>query len=100
MAPAKASPRPIAPAYAAQSLLLDGHDSVGAIEWLGSTAWGYAFERDGKITLALWDFGDEKREVSLPTGVREVQVYDWMGNATPTACPMGSTTVVLGPEPI
>ncbi len=98
--PARVAPRPIVPAYAAQSLLLDGSDSLGAIEWLGSTSWGYAFERDGEITLALWDWGGEKRQVSMPAGVRSVKVYDWMGNATEVQCPMGSLTVELGPEPI
>lgn len=99
-APAKASPRPIAPAYAAQSFLLDGHRSVGAIEWLGSTALGYAFQRDAHVVLALWDYGDQPREVSLPTGAEKVTVYDWMGNQRTVSGPAGNIQVTIGPEPI
>ncbi|MEX0776737.1 MAG: sugar-binding protein [Phycisphaeraceae bacterium] len=99
-APTKLSPRPVAPAYAAQSLLLDGHDPVRAIEWLGDETWGYAFQRGDNVVLALWSYGDEPRRAALVTGVEEVTVYDWMGNTTRTPTPGGECTVTLTQDPI
>lgn len=98
--PAKIAPRPVAPAYAAQSLLLDGHTSVGAIEWLGETSWGYAFQRDDDVVLALWDYGSQPRTVTIPVGAPEIKVYDWMGNARNVASARGQLSVAIGPEPI
>ena len=96
----KVCPKPVAAVYAAQSFLLDGARSAGPIEWLGPTTLGYAFERDGQVTLALWDYGDKPHPVSVPVGVPNVTVYDWMGNPRPTASPGGSLALSLGPEPI
>ena len=96
----KISPKPIAPAYAAQSFLIEGHRSAGAIEWLGETAWGYAFERKDSIVLALWDYGTKPRQVTVPVGVNRVEVYDWMGNKKPTASPSGMLGLTLSQEPI
>lgn len=98
--PKQISPRPIAAAYAAQSWLLDGHDSAGAIEWLGDTAWGYVFDKPGDTVLALWDYGTANREVSLPVGANTVQVYDWMGNSRAVTTQGGTLTLKLGPEPV
>jgi hypothetical protein len=98
--PAKAGPRPLVPAFAAQSLLLDGHTTAGAIEWLGGTKWGYVFEREGVVTLALWDYGSEPSEVSLPTGVKEVEIFDWMGNELAGRTTRGNLPLSLGPEPV
>jgi hypothetical protein len=97
--PERISPKPAAAAYATQSFLLEGHRSAGAIEWLGPTAWGYAFERPGSIFLALWDFGDEPREVSLPVGSEVVQLWDWMGNRRDVPTPGGTLTLTLAQEP-
>lgn len=94
------SPKPAAAAYAAQSFLLEGHRSAGAIEWLGATAWGYAFERPGSIVLALWDYGDQPRDVSLPVGRDWVQVCDWMGNAQDVRAPGGTLALRLTPDPV
>ena len=96
----KVCPKPVAAVYAAQSFLLDGARSAGSIEWLGPTTLGYAFERDGQVTLALWDYGDKPRPVSVPIGVPRVTVYDWMGNPRPAVSPGGSLTLTLGPEPV
>ena len=68
------------PAYAAMSRLLEGHKSAGVIDWLGHTALGYAYERGNEIILALWDYGDKPRTVSMPVGVTHVTICDWMGN--------------------
>ena len=96
----KVCPRPVAAVYAAQSFLLDGSRSAGPIEWLGPTTLGYAFERDGQVTLALWDYGDKPHPVSVPVGVSRVTIYDWMGNPRPTSSPGGSLALSLGPEPV
>ena len=99
--PAKTCPKPVAAAYAAQTLLLEGSQSVGAIEWLGKDIWGYAFERDGQTTLALWNYGDKAQNVTVPTGTRQVQVYDWMGNSQ--AVNTADEKLILkqlGPEPV
>ncbi len=98
--PQRISPKPIVPAYAAQSLLLDGCDSAGAIDWLGEKVWGYAFERPGQRILAVWNYSHTPREVSIPTGVKRVQVYDWMGNMRLVDTAAGSLRLKLGPEPV
>jgi hypothetical protein len=95
----KVSPKPISPAYAAASMLLDGSDSVGAIEWLGPETWGYAFQNKQGVTLALWSYGSKPQTVTVPTGSESVQVYDWMGNADTVPSPTGSIQLALGPEP-
>jgi len=97
----KVGPKPIAPAYAAQSFLLEGHTSAGPIEWLGPTAVGYAFQRGSEVTLALWDYGNRSRTITLPIGHRgDVKVFDWMGNGQETAVPAGTLELSLGPEPV
>lgn len=96
----KFGPKPVAPAYAAMTYLLEGHKSTGAIEWLGETAWGYAFERGNDIVLAVWDYGDAPREVSVPVGVKKVTVYDWMGNPTVLDTPNGIAKVSLTQKPL
>ena len=95
----KIGPKPIAPAYAAQSFLLEGSSTAGPIEWLGATALGYSFELKDSVILALWDFGDKPRDVSLQVGVKEVEVYDWMGNRRTVATNDGNLQLVLTPEP-
>lgn len=93
-------PKPLAAGYATQSMLLEGSKSVGAIEWLGNTIWGYAFERSGQTTLVLWNYGSELRDVTLPTGAKQVHVIDWMGNERVVDTPTRSLTLKLGPEPV
>ncbi|HAZ64632.1 MAG TPA: hypothetical protein DCZ72_13620, partial [Armatimonadetes bacterium] len=95
----KMSPKPVAAAFAQQTMLLEGHRSAGAIEWLGDTALGYAYERGPEVTLALWDWGDAPREVSLPVGVEQVVVHDWLGGERTVATPGGTLALTLGPEP-
>ncbi|MFZ2655921.1 MAG: sugar-binding protein [Victivallales bacterium] len=96
----KIAPKPIAPAYAAQSFLLEGHKSSGAIEWLGDTALGYVFERPGSVILALWDYGDKPREVKIQTGTKEADVYDWMGNRKDVSTKDGNLQITLTQEPV
>lgn len=96
----KIAPKPIVPAYAAMSRLLEGHKSAGVIDWLGQTALGYAYERGDEIILALWDYGDAPRTVTLPVGEPQVTVCDWMGNPRQVKTEKGVLKIELKPEPV
>jgi hypothetical protein len=96
----KVGPKPVAPAFAAMTFLLEGHSALGPIEWLGDTAVGYVFERGDDVILVLWDWGDSPRTVSIPVGVPRVQLCDWMGNAEARPATDGSLNLTLGPEPV
>lgn len=97
--PAKISPKPIVPAYAVQSMLLDGTRSLGPIAGLDGTAMGYAFSRGQGAVLALWDYGDKRRTLNLPVGEGQVMTYDWMGQ-TEKYSDKGTIEVEIGPEPL
>lgn len=97
---AQMSPIPVVPAYAAMSFLLEGHRSAGAIEWLGDTAWGYAYQRGDDIVLAVWDWSGTPRDVEIPVGVDSVTVYDWMGNPSTVASPNGVVKLSLTKDPL
>ena len=96
----KIGPKPIAPAYAAQSFLLEGYRSAGPIDGLGESVGGYAYQRGDDVVLALWDYGGRPRHVSLPTGASQVDVYDWMGNKNTALTPNLTLSLTLGPEPV
>ncbi len=96
----KAAPKPAAAVYAAQSFLLDGSKSLEPVQWLGKTVLGYVFERDGQITIALWDWGVNGKKVSLPVGTSKVTVYDWMGNPSMVDAKDGMAELTLGQAPI
>jgi len=94
------SPKPIVPAFAAETSLIDGHETVGPIDTLGNTVLGYSFQRQGDVVLALWDYSGTPRSVTLDTGVKTVDVYDWMGNKRVVPTTNGSLIVVLTSEPL
>jgi len=96
----KVAPKPVAAVYAAQSFLLDGSKSLEPIQWLGKTVLGYVFERDGQITIALWDWGVKGEKISLPVGASKVTVYDWMGNPSEVDAKDGMVELTLGEAPI
>lgn len=100
--PNKVCPKPIVPAYAAQSLLLDGHRSGAALEDMGGTKWGYRFDAiDGSNSVfALWDYGAAPSSFTLCTGLGSVLVYDWMGNSQWMLTNNGALTLTLGEEPV
>ncbi len=98
--PAKINPRPIVPAYAAQSLLIEGHKTLGRIDGLGATSLGYAFKRGDDVVLALWDYGEGTQKIELPVGKNEVERFDWMGNTTTLKPPRGGAEVDLCHEPV
>lgn len=96
----KTSPRPVAPAYAAMTYLLEGHKGVEAIEWMGESALGYVYENTEDVTLALWDYSESGREVTLPVGVAKARVYDWMGNLSEIETVGGVLKLTLGNDPV
>ncbi|MDR3710835.1 MAG: sugar-binding protein [Capsulimonadaceae bacterium] len=96
----KLAPRPVVPAYSAMTYLIDGHPTAGAIEWLGGDTTGYVFQRGDDVILVLWDAGDKPRKLSLPVGVKQVALYDWMGNPSTANSPDGNVEVTLSQEPI
>ena len=80
-APKRVAPRPVFPALAAASRILEGHRSTGPIEYLGDTVLGYSYaDRNNHCVIALWDFGGNMTEVELPVGRAELETADMMGN--------------------
>ncbi|MDR3707439.1 MAG: sugar-binding protein [Capsulimonadaceae bacterium] len=96
----KIGPKPVAAAYAAMTSLLEGHRPTERIDWLAPTTLGYAYDHDGDVVVAAWDFGDKPREVTIPVGTDKVTVYDWMGNATEMPSPGGALKITLTPDPV
>lgn len=96
----KTGPKPVVPAYAAMTYLIDGHKPTQRIDYLGATSLGYAFERGDDVVLALWDFGSKAHTVSLPVGKAPVKVYDMMGNERVVAPSNGQIDVTISNDPI
>ncbi|HEY3331864.1 MAG TPA: hypothetical protein VGK19_17665 [Capsulimonadaceae bacterium] len=96
----RTGPKPVAAAYAAETLLIDGHETVGAVDYLGDTALGYAFQRGDDVVLALWDYSTKPRKVTLTVGTKSVDLYDWMGNRKSVATASGRLDVTLTQDPI
>jgi len=95
-----ASPKPVAPAYAAMTLLLDGHQSNGPLDGLKGSSLGYAFQRGAEIVAAVWDYSKGGRQISLPVGGAKIEAFDWMGRALPIAPKDGAIILTLGSEPV
>ena len=95
------SPRPVLPALAAATLMVDGMRPVTSIENLGPTSFGYAYadSRD-RCTIALWDYGNEPRETVLPVGRESIDVADIMGNVTRRKAPGGKLSLTLTGAPV
>lgn len=99
----KISPKPVVPAYAAMTCLLEGHKSTAKIEWLGEDTLGYAYQAyddADNIVIALWDYSGNDKTVSVPVGVPAVTVLDWMGNPRQVMTDNGNLTVKLSEEPV
>ena len=95
------SPRPVFPALAAATLLIDGKRPVTSIENLGATAFGYAYaDKADNCAIALWDYGNEPRDVTLEVGCEEVDVADIMGNVTRVKSPGGKLKLTLTSTPV
>jgi hypothetical protein len=96
----KLCPRPMAPAYAAQSFLLEGSTSDGVVPNLGVNQYGYIFQNGTRATVALWNNASTAQSFTLPVGVTSVNVYDWMGNKSTVPAVNGNATIIIGPQPV
>ena len=94
------SPRPLLPALAAFSWMLDGYRPVACIDYLGETALGYAYRnRKGECRMALWDYAGA-RTVEIPVGRARVRTADIFANETERETNDGILTLELGPSPV
>ncbi|MCL2881238.1 MAG: hypothetical protein FWF29_13425 [Treponema sp.] len=98
-APAAVSPKPVACAYAALSLLLKGYRGEGRIGGLSGTNFGYRYsdsDGSGNVIYALWNYGKNMSDtVTIPTGTGKVTVYDIAGNGETQDCPGNNLTITL-----
>lgn len=96
----KISPKPIVPAYAFYTWLLEGATSEGAIENLGRAASGYRFvSHSGQRIMALFSYANtSKHSVAVPAA--QADVYDWMGRKSRIKITDGRLAVTLSPEPL
>jgi len=96
--PEQVEPKPVVPAYAALTFLLEGHKSSGPIEGLGEKAWGYSYRGPEDTIKALWS--EKAKKVTVALGAKQVEVFDWMGNGKLVPTRSGRLTVMIGPNPI
>lgn len=94
----KLGPKPVVPAYAALTYMLDGTQARGPLKSLSGSQIGYQFERSGTQIYALWDYLATS-SVTLNAGSAQIQICDWMGNCT-TRPPHSTESLQLGAKPI
>lgn len=93
------SPKPVTVAAALATRLLEGTQSLGAMDYLPRGVMGYAFDRNGAVVAALWTADGSERKVLIPVGNAEVTAYDPMGNASRVKSGGGLAEISLGPVP-
>ena len=99
MSPTRTSPKPVMPALDAMINYVEGHNSVGPVEFLGDTVLGYVLKaEDGHTVIPLWDYGDGSR-VTVEVGREQVEVADMMGNLRTVKAPGGKLTLDLTEAP-
>ena len=97
--PFKTSPKPAMPALDAMINCVEGHVSVGPVEFLGETALGYVLKaEDGHVVMPLWDYG-KGSAVSIEVGREQIEVADMMGNVRTERCPGGKLSLNLTEAP-
>jgi hypothetical protein len=96
----KIGPKPVVPAYAAMTSLLDGTTASGPIDNLAGTQMGYRFQRNGTTILALWDYQAASSSLSLAVTGANVQVCNWMNNCASVAVSDGRIKLSLGAAPV
>ncbi len=95
----KVGPKPIVPAYAAMTYILDGTVSDGSIDTMLGSQMGYHFTRGKMQILVLWDYLSES-PLTLNAGTREINICDWMGNCVVRSTLGGSITLQLNSQPL
>ena len=97
--PLKTSPKPAMPALDAMINFVEGHVSVGPVEFLGETALGYVLKaEDGHVVMPLWDYG-KGSEATVEVGREQIEVADMMGNVRKVKTPGGRLHLSLGEAP-
>jgi hypothetical protein len=93
------SPKPVAPAYAAMTFLLDGYHGVGPVPDLKGSLMGYIYERDSERLVALWDYGNRPSKIELKSLNNDAVIFDMMGNASPLQ-KSASRRLLIGSSPM
>ena len=97
----RVAPRPVFPALAAASFLLEGHRPTSVIEYLGDTVLGYSYaDRNDHCVIALWDFSGRPARVRIETGRGQIQLADMMGNVKSVKTDGGSLALTLTEAPV
>jgi hypothetical protein len=97
-APTQIGPKPLAPAYAAMTYLLDGTTSNGPLSNLSGTQIGYRFYRGSTTIIAVWDWQASSSTANVAIQAGTVQICDWMANCQSTTS-SGSLNLTLGASP-
>jgi len=92
-------PRPAYVAFGVTNRHLHDATLRRELDFLGATGRGYVFERAGQPIVALWDFGDKPREVTLDVGADEVTVADLMDVQRRVNTPGGRLRLTLDGSP-
>ena len=95
----KIGPKPIMPAYAAMTYILDGAISAGPILGLTGSQMGYRFQRGTTTILVLWDYAAASSTASFSVPPGGMQICNWMNNCR-SITNGGNMNVSLGPSPI
>ncbi len=94
------APRPVFPALAAASHILEGHKATCVIDFLGDSVLGYSYaDPDNNCVIALWDFGGKNSKVNIPVGEDSIVVADIMGNRINIKTVNGSVKLQLSESP-
>jgi hypothetical protein len=96
--PTQIGPKPLAPAYAAMTYLLDGTTSNGPLSNLSGTQIGYSFQRGSTMIIAVWDWQASSSTANVAVQAGTALVCDWMSNCVSTTS-SGSLNLTLGPSP-
>ncbi|WP_116139161.1 hypothetical protein [Trinickia diaoshuihuensis] len=113
------SPKPEALAFAAMTRIIDGTETLGHLNNLPASIYGYAFQQlgNGKVVTALWSHNNANwpttsgvysqtartsytLTVDAPGTSGKVTVFDMMGNPSILAYTNGAITLTLSETPI
>lgn len=92
-------PKPVVPAYAALTYLLDGSVSQGLIPGTSKSQMGYRFAKGSEQVSVLWDYAGSS-DITLPAAAHQVTVCDWMGNCGMRPVSNNRLALTLGAEPV
>lgn len=91
------SPKPVAPAYAAMTYMLDGAKGEGEIAGTSGVKI-YKFTRNRNNILVIWNTEKSARYVDVPGAGPHSRVFDWMGNPIEAVNTSGQIKVTRFPE--